>query len=100
MSDKANVYDIQPDGTLVVDVRSDLLDPLNTREVIPLVPLGTTLQPSKHLNPVIHIAEQDLILATQFVAAVPLSELKTSVASLAEHNIDVIAALDMLYQRL
>ncbi|WP_147115006.1 CcdB family protein [Tateyamaria sp. syn59] len=93
-----DVYDIQPDGTLVVDVQSDLLDPLNTRVVIPLVPLGTTLKPAKRLNPVVRIADKDQILATQFVAAVPVSELKTPVSSLAEHKDDITAALDMLYQ--
>jgi len=93
-----DVYEMRDTETLVVDVQSDLLDPLNTRVVIPLVPVGATLQPAKRLNPVFRIDGSERILATQFLASIPAAELRTAVGSLADARDEITAALDMLYQ--
>lgn len=93
-----DVYDLSGDSVLVVDIQSDLLDPLNTRVVIPLLPEGGTLTPAKRLNPIFKIENENRILGTQFLASVSVSELRTPITSLAEARDEITAALDMLYQ--
>ena len=93
-----DVYELKGDGGLVVDIQSDLLDPLNTRVVIPLLVVGATLKPAKRLNPVFSIANESRILGTQFLASIPASELRNSIGSLLEVRDEITAALDMLYQ--
>ncbi len=92
-----DVHEMRDTGALVVDVQSDLLDPLNTRAVIPLVPMGTGLQPAERLNPVFQVVHKEKILATQFIASVPVGEMKSSIASLADNRDEITTALDMLY---
>lgn len=93
-----DLYTMRSSGTLVLDVQSELLDPLNTRVVIPVLPVENGLKPAKRLNPVFRIADQDRMLATQFLAAVPVTELGQAIDNLADKRDDVTAALDMLYQ--
>lgn len=81
----------------LLDVQSDLLSGLNTRMVIPLLPLSQAPQPAQRLNPVVSVGESEVIVATQFMAAVSESELRTKVASLASCQDDISAALDMLF---
>lgn len=72
---KNGVYRL-PSGVLVVDVQSDLLNPTNTRVVVPLV-AATDLkgeQPAR-LTPSIEIDGRKLMLLPLQMAAVPLREL-------------------------
>ena len=93
-----DLYATRTSGTLVLDVQSELLDPLNTRVVIPVLLLETGPKPAKRLNPVFRIVDQDYMLATQFVAAVPVTELGDVVDNLADKRDDITTALDTLYQ--
>ena len=72
---KNGVYRL-PGGVLVVDVQSDLLNPTNTRVVVPLVAASDLagLQPGR-LTPSFEIDGQNLILLPLQMAAVPLREL-------------------------
>ena len=72
---KNGVYRL-PSGVLVVDVQSDLLNPTNTRVVVPLM-AATDLkgeQPAR-LIPSIEIDGRKLMLLPLQMAAVPLHEL-------------------------
>ena len=72
---KNGVYRL-PSGVLVVDVQSDLLNPTNTRVVVPLIAATdlTGAQPGR-LTPSFEIERRSLMLLPLQMAAVPLREL-------------------------
>lgn len=72
---KNGVYRL-PNGVLVVDVQSDLLNPTNTRVVVPLIaaPDIKAAQPGR-LTPIFEIEGQAVMLLPLQMAAVPLREL-------------------------
>lgn len=86
-----------PDGAgYLLDIQADLLGGLNTRVVVPLLPVDAAPAPAKRLNPVFDIHSERHVMVTQFLSAVPASILRTSVASLAQHDTDITGALDIL----
>ncbi|WP_299752889.1 CcdB family protein [uncultured Tateyamaria sp.] len=93
-----DVHEMRDTGSLVVDVQSDLLDPLNTRVVVPLIPVGAGLKPARRLNPVFKVTNEDRILATQFLASVHVAEMINAIDSLSDFRDEITSALDMLYQ--
>lgn len=84
------------DGYLL-DVQSDLLSGFNTRVVVPLLPRAEAPAPAQYLNPIFKIKGDEVVMATQFMAAVPIGELRTSVHQLEEQQQAIMAALDMLF---
>ncbi|MDO8409482.1 MAG: CcdB family protein [Phenylobacterium sp.] len=72
---KNGVYRL-PGGVLVVDVQSDLLNPTNTRVVVPLIPAGDIqgAQPGR-LTPVFEVEGQAVMLLPLQMAAIPLREM-------------------------
>jgi toxin CcdB len=93
-----DVYSI-PDGPgFLLDVQADLLSALNTRVVVPLLPLDLAPAPAERLNPVFDIHGHHVSMVTQFMAAMPKSELKTHVLSLERDGLTILAAIDFLHQ--
>ncbi|MEN8719230.1 MAG: CcdB family protein [Oceanococcaceae bacterium] len=92
-----DVFEYSGGAGFLVDVQSDLLSGLNTRMVIPLLPRSKAPKPAQRLNPVVTLGGSELIVATQFMAAISDGELRTKVGSLASHQDDISAALDMLF---
>ncbi len=87
-----------PDGAgYLLDVQTDLLDGLNTRIVAPLLPVSDAPSPAHRLNPVFEVANEEHVMVTQFLAAVPLAILKEPVITLADRDTDITAALDMAF---
>ena len=87
-----------PDGNgFLLDVQANLLDGLNTRVVVPLIPASSAPMPAKRLNPTFAIEAEPHVMVTQFMAAVPVTILKAPVASLAGHDAEIGNALDMLF---
>ncbi len=85
-------------GGLVVDVQSDLVEILNTRVAVPLIPPERAPKPARRLNPVFELPDAGpVVLVTQYIAAVPRAELGLPVASLAHERDAIRAALDMLF---
>jgi toxin CcdB len=84
----------------LLDVQSDLLDGLDTRVVIPLRSLQTfpKVKLSTRLTPVLKVNDQELLLETPKMGAVPQRILKTPVTSLAGEQAQISAALDFLFQ--
>lgn len=82
----------------VVDVQADLLNGLNTRVVVPLLPRHQAPVPAKRLNPVFRMADQEVVLATQFLSAVPMSVLGAPLGTLEPHRTEIINAIDFLMQ--
>jgi toxin CcdB len=81
---------------LLLDVQADLLSQMNTRAVVPLLPLGTAPLPARRLNPVFRIGPDDFVMVTQFIAAVPRPALQEIAGNLSRHWDDIANALDML----
>lgn len=91
-----DVY-VSPDGRgYLLDVQADLLDSLNTRVVVPLMPVSAAPSPAKRLNPVFDIQNERHVMVTQFLSAVPVSILKTPIFSFAQHDAEITGALDIL----
>ena len=88
-----------PDGEgCLLDVQADLLSHLNSRVVVPLLPLAIAPKPATILNPCFEIAGESLAMATQFMAAVPANILRTPIASLQAERDVIVAAVDFLMQ--
>lgn len=93
---KYNVYE-NPDGIgLLLNVQADLLETLNTRIVVPLLPLSKAPQPAKRLNPVFEIDGENYVMVSQFLAAVPKGILKKNVGNLENRFAEIANALDLL----
>ena len=94
-------YDVYPNAHaegFLLDVQSDLLDVLNTRVVVPLLDLSNAPTPAAHLNPVFRIEGREVVMVTQFLAAVPGSVLQRPVTSLDAEHAQITRALDMVFQ--
>lgn len=84
----------------LVDVQSDLLNCLNSRMVIPLRRLDTlpNMKLPERLTPVLTFQNDQFLLETPKMAAVPLRALKAPVHNLACEQARILAALDFLFQ--
>lgn len=80
----------------VLDVQADVLNGLNTRIVVPLLPLSQAPVPAKRLNPVFEIGNEPHVMVTQFIAAIPRALLRSPVTSLMGQDSEIMAALDMV----
>src|SRR3546814_1141662 len=93
---KFGVYRLRDGNGYLLDCQADLLRDLNTRFVVPLLPVDTAPKPAARLNPIFEIQGEQYMMVTQFAATVPSSELRTLVMSLSEQGITIGNALDML----
>lgn len=82
----------------LLDLQSDLLDPLNTRVVAPLLPKDSAPRPAAHLNPVFTIDGVEHVLVTQFLSAVPKSLLRSPKDTLSDQADRITRAVDMVFQ--
>ncbi|GAB2187915.1 CcdB family protein [Roseibium sp. LAB1] len=92
------LYRLKPDHVLVLDVQADLLESLNTRVVVPLLPKSRAPTPAAYLNPIFGWKGEQYVMATQFLAAVSISQLGDPLGSLDEHFAEITRALDTLFQ--
>ncbi|VVT29022.1 putative CcdB-like protein [Roseovarius sp. EC-HK134] len=93
-------YDVFPNPTgdgYMLDVQNDLLEGLNVRTVVPLLPQGNAPIAASRLNPVFQIDGAPYLMMTQYIAAVPVGILKAPVGDLSENFDAVTSALDMLF---
>jgi toxin CcdB len=84
----------------LMDVQSDLLDSLDSREVIPLRDLAAFPQValSERLTPVLSVDGWALMLETPKMAAVPRRALGAPLLSLAAEQERVTAAMDFVFR--
>jgi toxin CcdB len=80
----------------LVDCQAPILAGLDTRFVVPLLPLEHFSKPAAHLNPVFEIAGKPFCFVAQFAATVPLKELGRTAGSLADERYRIMKALDFL----
>jgi len=82
---------------LLVDVQSDLLEPLHTRVVIPLTKAaGLSKKPVGHLTPQLAFDGDRYVLMTPQLAGIARADLGAQIGSLAEQRQTILAALDFL----
>ncbi len=95
--DRYNVY-LNPSGSgYLLNVQSDIMQPFNTRVVVPLLPLSEAPKPAKALNPLFDIDGVQHVMVTQYMAAVPAKELKSATFSLQHRHDEIVAAIDFLF---
>ncbi len=80
----------------LIDVQSALLDHLQTRVVVPLMPPGAVPPAMADLNPRLEVEGEALVVATQLLAAVPRRALGPVVGSAAQQRDTITRALDLL----
>ena len=80
----------------LLDVQSDLLDPLATRVVVPLVRMAAVPSPIRYLNPVFEVDGEKVVMSTPELAGVPRQVLGAKVGNLSARRDDIIRALDVL----
>lgn len=82
----------------LLDTQANLLSRLNTRVVVPLLPTDRAPAAADRLNPRFEVNGQSVVMVTQFMAAVPVAELREPMASLEHRRDEVLAAIDFLHQ--
>ncbi|OGI48731.1 MAG: plasmid maintenance protein CcdB [Candidatus Muproteobacteria bacterium RIFCSPHIGHO2_12_FULL_60_33] len=97
-----NVHrNISPDSRewapYLLDVQNDLLDPLATRVVVPLIKTEEMAKPAKRLNPRFIVENTVVLMSTAELAGIPIRALGEKVTSLGERRDEIMAALDMLF---
>lgn len=99
----AQQYDVwrMASGTHVVVIQSDLLEAMQTRVVLPLLPADRAGPPLPPLTPVVETGAIDpggvpLMLMPQLAATLTLAELGTRVGSAAASRDAITRALDAL----
>ena len=79
-------------GGYILDVQTGLLEHLNTRAVVPLLPGAAVPPPIRDLNPVFAIDVIPHVILTQAIASIPTSELRRRVTALAQQRDQVTRA--------
>ena len=92
------VYRLGQHGDLALDLQANILDGLHTRIVAPLVRHDDVSRLVPRLNPRFDIGGEAYVMMTEFIAAVPLKDLRERVADLSHRSDDIIAATDFLFQ--
>ena len=82
---------------LLLDIQSDLLDPLATRVVVPLATAGPARSRSMQtLTPAIRVEGKNYLMITPQLAGVAARELGPVVANASADRVAIVAALDFL----
>ena len=81
----------------LVDVQSELLEPLNTRVVIPMTKAAALAKkPVSHLTPDVSFNGDRYLLMTPQLAGIGRAELGPHAGTLAEERQTILAAIDFL----
>ena len=82
----------------LLDIQSDLLDPLTTRVVVPLCkPEVLKGKLAERLNPVFEIEGRKMTMLTPELAGVSRKILGERIGNLSDERRSIIAALDLLF---
>lgn len=81
----------------LLDVQNDFIDALATRVVIPLRTTAAFGPRARHLNPVLRVGNDELVLDAAALGAIIASELRRPVDNLRSQQALVAEALDALF---
>lgn len=93
-----NVYPNPGGEGFLLDVQAEVHSLLNTRMVVPLLPIKSAPMPARTLNPLFELNGEAHSMVTQYMAAVPVALLKGKVASVEDRRTEIVAALELLLQ--
>jgi toxin CcdB len=93
-----DVFRLDHEEFLLLDLQSALYDVLKTRVVAPLIPASNMSWSIERLHPRFEIEEVVYVLATNRLAAVDQRDLGALVTNLAADADRIIAATDFLFQ--
>jgi toxin CcdB len=80
-----------------LDVQNDHVDSLGTRVVVPLRKALAFGPRAKNLNPMVTVADEDVVLDAAALGAVPIAVLRKPVANLRSARASIQEALDTLF---
>jgi toxin CcdB len=92
------VYPNPDGGGYLLDVQADIMRHLNTRVVVPLMPVGKAPIPATSLNPLFVIDGLEHSMVTQYMAAVPTSVLKRETLNVMDRRDAIVNAIGLLLQ--
>src|SRR6202166_1830753 len=82
---------------LLLDIQSDLLEPLATRVVVPLTPAGSVRARSmRTLTPILNFDGKKYLMLTPQVAGISARQLGPVAGNLAADRDTIVAAIDFL----
>lgn len=81
----------------LLDIQHDLLSDLSTRVVVPLVRVHTFGRRASRLHPTFIIGGEEVVLATQLIAAIGKGGLGTLAGTLTDRRDEILAAVDVLW---
>jgi toxin CcdB len=82
---------------LLLDVQSDLLEPLNTRVVVPLSPVAAArARAMQVLTPNLIVAGKEYMMMTPQLAGISVRDLGTIVDTVSSERAKIIGAIDLL----
>jgi len=90
--------DSVPAVPYLLEVQSDLLEPVSTRVVVPLALLSERGQPAKYLNPQFEIEGVQVVMVTEQIAGIPKRCLGQRVLSLGVQQDQIMDAIDFLFR--
>ena len=90
--------DSAPAVPYLLEVQSDLLEPVSTRVVVPLALLSARGQPARHLNPQFEIEGVQVVMVTEQIAGISKRALGKRVLSLAVKRDQIMDAIDFLFR--
>ena len=94
-------FSVHPDprnAGYLLNVQTDVLDRLSTRQVIPLRLAGSVPGSLPRLNPVFEIEGQPCVLLTHYQGSIETRHLKSAIDNLGAHRSEIVAALDFMLQ--
>lgn len=91
-----DVYRPRDGDELLLDCQADVLDELDSRFVVPLLPASLFRKTFLRLNPAFEVEGRTVIMATQSAATIPVRSIGQRVTSLAGEQPKIMNALDML----
>jgi toxin CcdB len=81
---------------LMLDCQADVLEGIDTRLMVPLYLSSRIGRKLPRLNPVFRVADRDVVMLTQSMAAIPSKQIGKRVCSLAHEQDAIVDAIDML----
>jgi toxin CcdB len=91
-----DVHRLRSSDGFVLDCQADLLSHFQTRFVVPLMHPAQGPERAVRLNPLFNVEGMELAMYTQYAGAMQKNEMGPIVASLSDHDMAILAAIDML----
>lgn len=83
-------------GVVVLDCQADILSTLPTRFAVPLLAPTDVPNPIARLHPTLTIGAEQRIMVTNEAGAILVTEIAEVIASLADDDMSIANAIDML----